>query len=460
MASSTYSRADAQARFQERARQEIDPDTANLVADVEITDELVSNLNKAIKEIAMTKMSEVTNAHAKSELLRVRVMKRHKLSARTLDQMINDQCIAAIGLDINGDRTSTISSSDDDDGWGDTSIPEIQHIVAGLVQEKGTTVIAARAGVGKTELIVAMCVAVMSGLPFPPFDDLPTNNPGKILFIASDQDDNALPQIEDSLFRCGVDGRDWAKGKIRLIAPNSAKGRPAWTATFKNLRLLKDLMETGEYGMVVIDSFRAIAAGTGWDATNNEQVLLLLKVLKAVVTPYAALVLIHHTGEESNRPGTASITEMASAKALGQNVDIAYILKPGVLTDGTEADYRVLHGVKIRGGFERIEAPYIRCPETCQMVVDRNALPSGAVTADHILQKLDSVKPTTADHIASELGIHRKTVSNNLQALKTRKMARMKGRGWVIKMAGKKHLEDVRSGMFVSSDSVPAAYDF
>lgn len=137
-------------------------------------------------------------------------------------------------------------------------------------------------------------------------------------------------------------------------------------------------------------------------------------------------------------------------------------MKQGMKDDGSIADFKRLHGVKVRGVFLPYECHLTRDLNTGQMVLKTGSLSSETPASEKILKWIDEGEVingrkihVSSQKIAQWMKIESGTASNYASAMHSSGLIRAKGHGWLLTAKGKKHLEDLTKGVFISAKASP-----
>ena len=180
-------------------------------------------------------------------------------------------------------RTRTIGK--DDPG------PGLQQLQPGFALKNDLHALAADGGAGKTltSLELATCISIGSG--FMDQQEGSGQIKGKVLFIATDGGASAWGMVNtycDQLqsFERGADIQVWAE--------DSEAGEAPWNVSLPNLERLAQTMANNDYVAVFIDTANSAFQSAGISPYVGP-VDQYLRLLKAIVCPYAALWINCHT---------------------------------------------------------------------------------------------------------------------------------------------------------------------
>ncbi|MDB4673153.1 AAA family ATPase [bacterium] len=404
-----------------------------------------------IEEITRLELSDDNEQNQKSTLLKAKVQRKFGLSPHALHKDVQKSVLASIGVDLHGYH-SRINVDVGDSGWdfSDSNEDSMEYQIPGVLPKKGTIALAAVGGAGKNKLAAYYGYRCIEGLPCLPHVELPVQPiKGKILFIATDQATSAKQRAAQD-FRDAGATNEWLEKNVKIIAEDSKRGEHGWTATTKGLRKLKEFMDTGEIGLVIIDSLKTITAGTEFHMSDNTDMSLLTRALMTIVNRFAPMIIINHAAEPSAKK-FPTINEMQTASTFGQMIDAVFIIRK---PQDNEAQNRELYGVKIRDNNEGSRVTYATDPQTGDLRLDTNCLSPDAKKIDHLLAIINDNKingnsaPTSVKKIAEISKIHVRQVSNYLGKLNSGRLIKKHGNGYKITASGQRHLENLRAGKF------------
>ncbi|MDA7432136.1 AAA family ATPase [Synechococcus sp. AH-601-O06] len=416
-----------------------------------VEDKECKSYKEQIEEITRLELSDDYEQNQKSTLLKAKVQRKFGLSPHALHKDVQKSVLASIGVDLHGYH-SQINVDVGDSGWdfSDSNEDSMEYQIPGVLPKKGTMALAAVGGAGKNKLAAYYGYRCIEGLPCLPHVELPVQPiKGKILFIATDQATSAKKRAAQDFRDAGATS-EWLEKNVKIIAEDSKRGEHGWTATYKGLRKLKEFMDTGEIGLVIIDSLKTITAGTEFHMSDNNDMCLLTRALMTIVNQFAPMIIINHAAEPSAKK-FPTINEMQTATAFGQMIDAVFIIRK---PQDNEAQNRELYGVKIRDNNEGIRVTYATDPETGDLRLDTNCLSPDAKKIDHLLAIINDNKingnsaPTSTKKIAEITKIHVRQVSNYLGELNSGRLIKKHGNGYKITASGQRHLENLRAGKF------------
>ena len=106
---------------------------------------------------------------------------------------------------------------------------------------------------------------------------------------------------------------------LTVWAPDASQGKEGWSASLSNFIALREAIEEGGYGVVIIDSVKGMLSGTGYDYQDNQTVNQMVKMLREVIAMpcECAVVLINHKGTDEKEGAGAK----AWSEATGQVIE-------------------------------------------------------------------------------------------------------------------------------------------
>ena len=438
-------------------------DVNNMVTDeqtnnLEVSDSAAQSLGDHIDLLVKLELSDNTIDNHKATILFSQVAKQFSIPPQKLQEKLHKAAMAHIGVDLYGSK-STINVDPTDSGWDfdEESEDAMEYLIPGVLPLKGTTAIAAVGGVGKNKLVAYYGYRCVEGLPCIPHPEFPVKALGKkILFIATDQAGSAKRRIASDFRDAGADN-EWLMKNVKIIACDSKRGEPAWTATTRGFHKLKQLMDSDEFGLVIIDSLKTITAGTEFCMSDNNDMSLMTRTLMTIVNDKASMIIINHAAEPTKKIPT--INEMQTATAFGQMIDAVFILRK----PAEGGYYREMYGVKIRDNNEGVRINYTPNIDTGELDMLPGMLSPEAKRGDEILKIIQDgkAKPTSAKTIATTIGMPIHQVSNYLTKANSARLIRPKGnKAYVITAAGKRHLKELTSKTFIIKDGTEGGIDF
>ena len=67
---------------------------------------------------------------------------------------------------------------------------------------------------------------------------------------------------------------------LTVWAPDASQGKKGWSASLSNFIALREAIDEGGYGVVIIDSVKGMLSGTGYDYQDNQTVNQMVKMLR------------------------------------------------------------------------------------------------------------------------------------------------------------------------------------
>lgn len=348
---------------------------------------------------------------------------------------------------------SRVGSYNIEDEWASVDDEDAQtsFLLPGVIREKGTAMLVSAGGVGKTEMACAIAKCIANGDGFLHHSDAPIEGGKRTLFIEADMENGARRCITDYFINAGIrpeEAKHWLSRWVRLWCAEPDRGIPSWRFTGPALLQLKEEIQSGDYGLVVIDSLKKITVGTDFEYTKNSEMHLMLTLLSGIVTPYASLLILHHT----NKSESDGMGAIGGASSIGEMVDAVHKLSRKDI-EGEDSVY-TFETTKARNGINNCKFKYDRDESGVFYVLKPDLSDKENDLGTRILNTLaleasdkrrnGAVKTS---QIAERCGAKPKTVSNKLTALHTSKprYARKKGTGWEITSPGIRLVEEMKA---------------
>ena len=405
----------------------------------------------AVKEIAEMRLYPGPLTWADADIKFGEITSQFGMSSQKLNSRIEQCCGELLGIDIGG--TTKVSSYNVEDEWASVDDEDAQtsFILPGIIREKGTAMLVSAGGVGKTEMACAIAKCIANGEGFLHHSDVPVEGGKRTLFIEADMENGARRCITDYFINAGIEpeeARTWLSKWVRLWCADPAKGIPSWRFTGPALLQLREEIKTGEYGLVVIDSLKKITVGTDYEYTKNSEMHLMLTLLSGIVTPYASLLVLHHTNKSEN-DGMGAI---GGASSIGEVVDAVHTLSRKDI-EGEDSAY-TFETTKARNGINNCKFKYDRDENGTFYVLNPDLSDKENDLGTRILNVLAIAASEKGNNgivktsqIAESCGAKIKTVSNKLTALHTARprYVRKKGRGWEITHPGMAHIKMLKA---------------
>jgi hypothetical protein len=364
------------------------------------------------------------------------------ISQVEITQRVGQVCAKRLGIDLSGQ--TSCDNYNQEINWESLDDEEVttKFLVPGVIKENGSALLVAPGGVGKTEMACAIAKCIADGEGFLHYSDIPIEGGKKTLFIEADMEAGALGTLKDYFINVGVDPDNinlWLRKWITPWVALPSKGVGSWRCSLKAMQKLKEELETGSYSLVVIDSLKKITAGTGYRYDKNDEMHILMSLLLGIVTPYASLLILHHT----NKSDSQGMNAIGGASSIGELVDAVHQLSRK--DEESEESTYTFETTKIRNGYSSCKFTYARNEEGRFNVVPKDPTGPEEPTANRILCLLEehwnegqSNGILRTSDIAKKLRVKDKTVSNKLTALKmtSPQYVKHKGRGWKLTKAG------------------------
>ena len=256
-----------------------------------------------LKVIYLTALDKDINAYqAASTQMRRRFGKTKQALKPDLLKLLRDE---------HAESSYTVGAVDLD------KITSLKYALEGFIPNEEITHIFAPWGDGKTALALGMTKALIKGTGF--LDQQVGRDPQSVLYINTDAGagrfKSAFEELNmdsDQLFTSG----EW----LTVWAPDAFQGKEGWTASLSNFIALREAIEEGGYGVVIIDSVKGMLSGTGYDYQDNQTVNQMVKMLREVIAMpcECAVVLINHKGTDEKEGAGAK----AWSEATGQVIEL------------------------------------------------------------------------------------------------------------------------------------------
>ena len=201
----------------------------------------------------------------------------------------------------------------------DTTEPDRELMIGGLMARGCSYILYAKQGVGKTKLAFLLCRSAL-GTPghnrFLDFQSVPQSVWGKerVLYIASDGDDNAgadLRRYSDSMQQANAQWLNF----FDVIDGNQENKATRWRIDLFDLNLLSTMLDESAaagkpYRLLVIDSLKAVAPDG--KRVGDQIITDYIDLINSICSPRQVTVLyVHHQAKEGdNAQGAAGLLEM------------------------------------------------------------------------------------------------------------------------------------------------------
>ena len=196
-------------------------------------------------------------------------------------------------------------------------IHSLEYALEGFIPNEEVTHVFAPWGDGKTALALGMTKALIKGTGF--LDQQVGREPQSVLYINTDAGAGRFKSAFEEL-NMDSDQRFTSGEWLTIWAPDASQGKEGWSASLSNFIALREAIEDGGYGVVIIDSVKGMLSGTGYDYQDNQTVNQMVKMLREVIAMpcECAVVLINHK-ETDEKEGAGA---KAWSEATGQVIEL------------------------------------------------------------------------------------------------------------------------------------------
>ena len=196
-------------------------------------------------------------------------------------------------------------------------IHSLEYALEGFIPNEEVTHVFAPWGDGKTALALGMTKALIKGTGF--LDQQVGREPQSVLYINTDA---GAGRFKSAFEELNMDSdQHFTSGEwLTVWAPDASQGKEGWSASLSNFIALREAIEEGGYGVVIIDSVKGMLSGTGYDYQDNQTVNQMVKMLREVIAMpcECAVVLINHKGTDEKEGAGAK----AWSEATGQVIEL------------------------------------------------------------------------------------------------------------------------------------------
>jgi len=308
---------------------------------------------------------------------------------------------------------------------------EQQMLVHGFLHWKRDAVLFGPGGVGKTTAAIRIAWSVITGEPFLDHD-IKSDITGKVLFIGSDGGTGAYDMWQNAAEDLGfANDPRWIDGCF-FWGADEQEGTGAWSVTPADLLELKEELETGDYALVIIDSWKAVLSLAGIDFGIGP-VGTIIRLLQALIGKHCSALYLHHPSGNTKGKG---IGGAGGSQDVNQIPFAVHELRVEPSSDDKPSCVRWL-AHKLRG-YQKREFLYRLADEGLQVFEGETFANCQDTLLDTIGTHEDMGTATTTHTIKNALGqISGKTISNNLTRMRQSKLLMKSGSSWHLTRSGK-----------------------
>lgn len=306
-----------------------------------------------------------------------------------------------------------------------------QMLVHGFLPWKRDALLFGPAGAGKTTAAVRLAWSVITGEPFLDHD-IKSDITGKVLFIGSDGGPGAYEMWQNTAEDLGfAEDSRWVDGCF-FWGANEAIGEGAWSVTPAGLLELKEELETGQYALVIIDSWKAVLELADIDFGIGP-VGTIVRLLQALIGKHCSALYLHHPSGNTKGKGVAGAGGSQNVNQIPYAVHELRI-EPSS-DDNPECVRWLAH--KLRG-YPKREFLYRLSDEGLQVFEGELFSNCRDALLDTIGTHEELGTATTTHAIKNALSqISPKTISNNLTRLRQINLLKKTGSSWHLTTKGK-----------------------
>jgi hypothetical protein len=167
-------------------------------------------------------------------------------------------------------------------------------LLPGFIAEKDQTLTYGAKGSGKTKAALRQAFNLIDGMGFLGGED--PARPCRVLFVASD---SGVEPLKESIEKSGLGNHPaLVDGRFVVWAHAANQGQTAWDAGLTGCLGLLEAVRGGEFGLVILDSAKAVTSRADLNYLDNTQVTALLTFFKYVICEHTAVQWLHHDGTE------------------------------------------------------------------------------------------------------------------------------------------------------------------
>lgn len=285
-------------------------------------------------------------------------------------------------------------------------------------------------GSGKTMAAAAMAASVIKGQPFLDVQIPPTRT-GRVLWIGSDGGEGARAMVLEYLQDLGLDDDPAIREGLTIWSAEPADGLPSWCCSPRGLHELREELETGGYGLVIIDSLKAVLELAGINFGIGP-VGTLMRLMQALVGRHCSLLWLHHPAGGA-KAGGKGVSAAAGNQNINQIPSGVHQLQR-ISSDRGPCNEWNVH--KLRGSQSR-EFRYRLCEDGFEVIQGEVTTCARAQVLDAIANRAARGIPTATPLLVAELlGVNESTIRNNLTWLRKRALIRKSGTAWRLTPKG------------------------
>lgn len=369
---------------------------------------------------------DVENPHrwAKAKLIEAEI-KKLGVSPREIQRQKMAMLSARLGLDtagVNGVRNSIRKLGRNRDSTAH------QWLLPNFLPKAKAAMLYGDSGVGKTAIALHIGNAYINSLPFADSVYPAVSDGRKVLFVASDGQGDAHDHLTDFAEQSGFVDDDKFYDLFDVYSANETSG--PFNFTEAHLVNLHQKLQSGEYGLVFIDSLKAACMGSDFSIDDRTAAEPMRVVQAMCAKTETTLVWLHHTNKSSS----------GSSHRAGGSTDVIEIVSAvhelrHTWDDKSKSEINEWIVQKLRGSSKR-RFSYTFDFETG--VVPDEAEPEPASNGELILRAIyeSEFKRLSRQSVAKRLDKNPKTLGNHATHLKSEGLLKMHGTAWELTKQG------------------------